>query len=93
MNRLTYAVFLAFLVVLVTILLQFAALAVGWQGGTNGILVAGGIYAIFALSVLVILAFIPGERRENRWGVPPEFGVHLKRDTSEPKPGIEWQNR
>jgi hypothetical protein len=93
MNRLTYAVFLAFLVVLVTILLQFAALAVGWQGGTNGILVAGGIYAIFALSVLVILAFIPGERRENRWGVPPEFGVHLKRDTSEPKPEIEWQNR
>jgi uncharacterized membrane protein YhaH (DUF805 family) len=130
MNRLTYAILLAFLVVLVTTLLQFtdrpgptevlaafivvprlhdigrsgwwylvlivgefAALAAGWQGGTNGILVAGGIYAIFALSVLVILAFIPGERRENRWGVPSEFGVHLKRHTSEPEPEIEWQNR
>ncbi len=70
---------------------EFAAIAIGWQGGTDGILIAGGVFMLLALVVLTVLAFIPGEPQENRWGLPPEFGFHLRRDTTEPEPEIEWQ--
>jgi uncharacterized membrane protein YhaH (DUF805 family) len=128
MNRLTYLVWFAVFVIVVTILLQFTdrpgptevlaalivvprlhdigrsgwwylvlifaeavALAIGWQSGVDGILIAGGIFVMIALAVLMILGFIPGEPRENRWGVPPDFGFHFRRDTREAEPEIEWQ--
>ena len=61
---------------------EIAAVAIGWQGGTEGILIAGGLYVLFALLVLIVLAAIPGEREPNRWGDPPPGGINFQR----PKP-------
>jgi uncharacterized membrane protein YhaH (DUF805 family) len=68
---------------------EFIAIAIGWQGGTEGILLAGGIYVLVALVVLTLLAFIPGEPCENRWGLPPEFGFHMRRETAEAE--VDWR--
>jgi uncharacterized membrane protein YhaH (DUF805 family) len=56
---------------------EFLAVAIGWQGGEHGILLAGGLFAFFALMVLVVIALIPGEPEANKWGEPPSPGFEF----------------
>jgi uncharacterized membrane protein YhaH (DUF805 family) len=56
---------------------ELVAVAIGWSGGVDGILVAGGLYVLFCLVLLVVLGLIPGEGATNRWGEPPLSGLHL----------------
>ena len=56
---------------------EVVAVTIGWPGGAEGILFAGGLYVLFCLALLVLLGFIPGQGIANRWGEPPLAGVHL----------------
>jgi uncharacterized membrane protein YhaH (DUF805 family) len=56
---------------------EFLAVAIGWSGGADGILLAGGIYVLLCLFLLIVLGFVPGQPSANRWGEPPLPGVHL----------------
>jgi uncharacterized membrane protein YhaH (DUF805 family) len=58
---------------------EFLAVAIGWSGGVEGILLAGGMYVLFCLVLLTVLAFIPGQSTANNWGEPPGPGVRFGR--------------
>ena len=57
---------------------EFVAIAIGWPGGEDGILIAAGLYFFFGLLVLVVLGFIPGQSDANRWGEPPPPGFRWR---------------
>ena len=61
---------------------EIVPIAIGWNGGEQGILIAGGLYVMFCMIVLAALGFIPGNEDANRWGEPPRAGVNFSR----PKP-------
>jgi uncharacterized membrane protein YhaH (DUF805 family) len=56
---------------------ELVAVGIGWPGGAEGILIAGGFYVLLCLALLVVLGFIPGQRTANSWGEPPVRGFHF----------------
>jgi uncharacterized membrane protein YhaH (DUF805 family) len=58
---------------------EVIAVIIGWPYGTDGILIASGLFVLFSLALLVILAFVPGQTSANEWGEPPEPGIRLGR--------------
>ena len=59
---------------------EIAIIAIGSvAGGEEGITIATGMFVMVALIALVVIAFIPGQSRRNRWGDPPPPGLSFKR--------------
>jgi len=59
---------------------SLAAVLVGFQfGGLEGGQIAGGLYVLFALALLALLALIPGQPIANKWGESPDSGISWKR--------------
>ena len=58
-------------------------------GDARGIEIAGGMFVMFAVVALVVIGFIPGQARRNRWGDPPPPGFSFKR----PEPGESPRRR
>ena len=69
---------------------EVMVIAIGMAAGdAKGIEIAGGMFVMFAVVALVVIAFIPGQARRNRWGDPPPAGFSLKR----PEPGESPRRR
>ena len=58
---------------------EILAILLGLQlGGAEGIMIAGGLFVLVTLLVLIVIALIPGEPVPNRWGNPPPRGISFK---------------
>ena len=68
---------------------EIAIIAIGSvAGGEEGITIATGMFVMVALIALVVIAFIPGQSRRNRWGDPPPPGFSFKRSERNDSPRV-----
>ena len=57
-------------------------------GDAAGIEIAAGMFVMFAVVAMVVIAFIPGQSRRNRWGDPPPSGISFKRPKRNDSPRV-----
>ena len=71
------------------IVAEVMVIAIGMAAGdARGIEIAGGMFVMFAVVALVVIAFIPGQSRRNRWGDPPPSGFSFKRPERNDSPRV-----
>ena len=73
----------------ILIIAEIVVIGIGMAAGdAEGIAIAGGIFVMVALIALVVIAFIPGQSRPNRWGDPPPPGISFKRPERNESPRV-----
>ena len=64
----------------ILIVAEIVVIGIGLAAGdAQGIIIAGGLFVMLAVVAMVVIAFVPGQLRRNRWGEPPPPGFNFKR--------------